>query len=93
MATILYGKNDDGGVFEVKIDAKRVHAYLGLGYVCDTAEFDEQKEDEEILAVGAADVGMVLDEEDLRAEAKSKGIRNWHNMTIDNLKGKLGYVD
>lgn len=30
-----------------------------------------------------------ITEEELRAMAKEKGIRNWHNMTVDNLKVKL----
>lgn len=91
MATILYKKNEEGQIVTVRVETDKVQGCLKSGYVCNVNEIDEPQATEEEKQDDADKVIKEANEEAIRAEAKEKKIRNWHNKKIETLKSELGY--
>lgn len=84
MAVLLYREGKTHKVRGVECEMRRfpisdLHTMLDSGWLTDPNDINSQKH--------------IPSEDDIRLEAKEKGIRNWHNKKIENLLVELGYVN
>lgn len=100
MAVYVYTEGDSHEVKGVKcrmelVQASRLQNHLAAGWVVDPLDLVKEPEKEEVpeVAEEVEEKPKELSSQDVREEAKEKGLEGWDKKRINTLKKELGYEE